>query len=68
MNEYVFVSERGDDRHDGLQEERPVRSAKRAIEISIRTGRNIRVLGNWDTVGRLEPPVVKAPILIGCHV
>ena len=45
MNQYVFVSERGNDKHDGLDESRPVRSAAKAIKISIKTGREVRAVG-----------------------
>lgn len=44
MSKYVFVSDNGDDKHDGLEENRPVRSAASAITISLKTGREIRVL------------------------
>ena len=37
MTQYVFVSERGDDKHDGLEESRPVRSTATAIKISLKT-------------------------------
>ena len=52
MSKYVFVSDNGDDKNDGLDENRPVRSAARAIKISLKTGREIRMLDNWEAVGR----------------
>ena len=53
MNKYVFVSERGNDKNDGLDESRPVRSAAKAIKISIKTGREVRMVDNLEAVGRL---------------
>ena len=53
MNKYVFVSERGNDKHDGLDESRPVRSAAKAIKISIKTGREVRMVDNLEADGRL---------------
>jgi hypothetical protein len=44
MNRYVFVSDNGDDRNDGLEENRPVKTTLRAMRISLKTGREIRVL------------------------
>jgi hypothetical protein len=44
MNKYVFVSDSGDDKNDGLEENRPVKTTSRAIKISLKTGREIRVL------------------------
>ena len=52
MSKYVFVSDNGDDKNDGLDENRPVRSAASAIKISLKTGREIRMLDNWEAVGR----------------
>ena len=48
MTQYVFVSERGNDKNDGLDESRPVRSAARAIKISIKTGREVRMVDNLE--------------------
>ena len=53
MTKYVYVSERGNDKNDGLDESRPVRSAARAIKISIKTGREVRMVDNLEAVGRL---------------
>jgi hypothetical protein len=44
MNKYVFVSDSGDDKNDGLEENRPVRTTFRAMQISLKTGREIKVL------------------------
>ena len=52
MSKYVFVSDNGDDKNDGLEENRPVRSAANAIKISLKTGREIRMLDNWEAIGR----------------
>ena len=52
MNKYVFVSERGNDKNDGIEESRPVRSAARAINISIKTGREIRMVDNLEFEGQ----------------
>ena len=52
MTQYVFVSEHGDDKHDGLEENRPVRSTSRAIRISLRTGREVKVLDHPEAGGR----------------
>ena len=52
MSKYVFVSDNGDDKNDGLDENRPVRSAARAIKISLKKGREIRMLDNWEAVDR----------------
>jgi hypothetical protein len=49
MNKYVYSSESGDDRNDGLTENTPVRSGQRAIKISLSTGREIRVLDFPDS-------------------
>jgi hypothetical protein len=53
MKEYVFLSEFGNDQKDGLSESEPVRTAARAIEIANKTGRDIRVIGSWEAMGRL---------------
>jgi hypothetical protein len=53
MKEYVFLSEFGNDKKDGLTELEAVRTAARAIEIANRTGRDIWVLGSWEALGRL---------------
>ena len=50
MIKYVFVSDNGDDKNDGLEENRPVRSAANAIKISLKTGREIRMLDNWEAI------------------
>jgi hypothetical protein len=52
MTQYVFVSESGNDKNDGLDENRPVRSTARAIMISLKTGREVRMLDNWQAAGR----------------
>jgi hypothetical protein len=44
MTQYVFVSERGNDKHDGLDPSRPVQSTARALQISLKTGREIKVV------------------------
>ena len=44
MDKYVFVSDSGDDKNDGLQENRPVQTSARALKISLKTGREIKVL------------------------
>jgi hypothetical protein len=44
MTRYVFVSERGNDKHDGLDPSRPVQSTARALQISLKTGREIKVV------------------------
>ena len=44
MNKYVFVSDSGDDKNDGLEENRPVLTSARAIKISLKTGREIKAL------------------------
>ena len=51
MNKYVFVSERDDDRNDGLDESRPVR-----IKISIKTGREVRMVDNLEFEGQRKAP------------
>ena len=48
MTQYVCVSERGNDKNDGLDESRPVRSAAKAIKISIKTGREVRMVDNLE--------------------
>ena len=48
MTKYVYVSERGNDKNDGLDESRPVRSAAKAIKISIKTGREVRMVDNLE--------------------
>jgi hypothetical protein len=53
MKDYVFLSEFGNDKKDGLSESEAVRTAAKAIEIANRTGRDIRVLGSWEAMGRL---------------
>ena len=47
-------SEQGDDKNDGQDESRPVRTAAQAIKIANRTGLDIMVLGDSDTVERLS--------------
>jgi hypothetical protein len=49
MPKYVFVSDSGDDKNDGLEENRPVLTSARAIEISFETGREIRMLDYPDS-------------------
>jgi hypothetical protein len=44
MTQYVFVSESGNDKHDGLDPSRPVQSTARAMQISLKTGREIKVV------------------------
>ena len=56
MNKYVFVSERGNDKNDGLDESRPVRSAAKAIKISIMTGREVRMVDNLEFEGQRKAP------------
>jgi hypothetical protein len=51
MNKYVFVSDTGDDKNDGLEENRPVKTSARAIKISLKTGREIRVLDYQASAG-----------------
>jgi hypothetical protein len=51
MTQYVFVSERGNDKHDGLDPSRPVQSTARAMQISWKTGREIKVVVDY-TEGR----------------
>ena len=53
---YVFVSERGDDRDDGLDGSRPVRSAAKAIKMSIKTGREVRMVDNLEFEGQRKAP------------
>jgi hypothetical protein len=57
MNKYVFVSESGDDKHDGLTENKPVRTVARALKISFKTGREIKVL---DYSGAVDRPGTRA--------
>jgi hypothetical protein len=52
MSKYVFVSDNGHDKNDGLDASRPVRSAATAIKISLKTGREIRMLDNWEAARR----------------
>lgn len=56
MNKYVFVSEIGDDRNDGLEENKPVRSGSKAIKISLKTGREVKVLDHPDAIDRPARP------------
>jgi hypothetical protein len=51
MNKYVFVSDSGNDKNDGLEENRPVKTTYRAMQISLKTGREIRVLDYTSTTG-----------------
>jgi hypothetical protein len=44
MSKYVYSSESGDDRNDGLTPDTPVRSGQRTIQVSLATGREILVL------------------------
>jgi hypothetical protein len=53
MKEFVFFSERGNDKNSGLSDDLPVRTAKKAIAIANRTGRDIRVLGSREVMKRL---------------
>jgi hypothetical protein len=52
MNKYVFVSESGDDKNDGLDTNRPVKTTARAMKIALKTGREIRVLDYEEDAGR----------------
>ena len=54
MEKYVFTSENGDDKNDGLTENKPVRTVARALKISFKTNRPIKVLDYPDA------PSVKA--------
>jgi hypothetical protein len=60
MHKFVFVSDRGDDKNDGLTENRPVKTAFRAMKISLKTGREIRVLDYPDSPSNEVEPLRKA--------
>jgi hypothetical protein len=59
MDKYVFVSERGNDKHDGLDESRPGQRVTRAMQISLKTGRQIKVVDY--TEGRPSKEQRQAP-------
>jgi len=42
----VYLSEWGDDRHNGLHRDKPVRTASKAIDIALKSGASeIKILG-----------------------
>jgi hypothetical protein len=56
MEKYVFTSENGDDKNDGLTENKPVRTVARALKISFKTGRPIKVLDYPDAPASRPAP------------
>jgi len=55
MKKTVHLSERGDDKNDGLTDETPVLTAAKAVKISIKTGaQEFRVLGSGPMMDRLN--------------
>ena len=65
MKDYVFLSEFGNDTRDGLSESEAVRTAAKAIEIANRTGRDIRLLGSWEAMGRLTAELYRQKKKLG---
>jgi hypothetical protein len=60
MKEYIFLSENGSDKNSGLESTLPVRSPLLAVQLSIKTRRQIYVLGGQDAVARLGKEVEDA--------
>ena len=55
MKKTVYLSDRGDDKNDGLTGETPVLTAAKAVKISIKTGaQEFRGLGSGPMMGRLN--------------
>ena len=55
MAKTVYVSEHGDDKNNGLTDQTPVRTAAKAVKISIKTGgQDFRVLGSGSMLERLN--------------